>query len=70
MTFFYGLMAFAMAATLLPSVFYLGLYLVTGANEALERASKLWNVLRVFTLMGFNLMLWGHVAMGVWYLIR
>jgi len=70
MTFFYGLMGFAMAATLLPSVFYLVLYLVTGADEALARAGKLWNFLRVFTLAGFNVMLWGHVIVGVWQLIR
>lgn len=70
MTFFYGLMGFLMAATLLPSVFYLVLYLVTGEDEALARAGKLWNLLRVFTLFGFNLMLWGHVIVGAWQLIR
>lgn len=70
MSFFYGLMAFVMAATLLPSVFYLGLYLVTGEDRALERAAKLWNFLRAFTLAGFNVMVWGHVIVGFWQLIR
>lgn len=63
-------MIFVMAATLLPSVFYLGLYLVTGEHEALERAAKLWNFLRVFTLMGFNVTLWGHVIVGAWQLMH
>lgn len=70
MSFFYGFMLFVMAATLLPSVFYLGLYLFTGVDEALERAAKLWNFMRAFTLMGFNVTLWGHVAVGLWSLVR
>ena len=69
MNFFYGFMAFVMAATLLPSVFFLVLYFITGEELALERAAKLWNFLRVFTLMGFNVTLWGHVAVGAWQLM-
>ena len=70
MSFFYGFMLFVMAATLLPSVFYLGLYLVTGADEALERAAKMWNFLRAFTLLGFNVTVWGNVIVGAWQLMH
>lgn len=70
MTFFYGLMAFVMAATLLPSVFYLGLFFATGEEEALRRAGKMWNFLRAFTLLSFNVMLWGHVIVAAWQLMR
>lgn len=70
MTFFYWLMAVVMAATLVPSLLYLGIYLFTGADEALERAAKLWNFTRAFTLLGFNIMLWGHVVVAVWQLFH
>jgi hypothetical protein len=70
MNFFYGLMLFVMAATLLPSVFYLGLFLFTGAPEALERAAKMWNFLRAFTLLGFNVTVWGNVLVGLWHLMH
>ena len=36
-----------------------GTYLVTGLTVA-------GNV----TLMGLNILIWGHVAVGVWYLVR
>ncbi len=70
MTFFYWLMAVVMAATLVPSLLYLGIYLFTGADEALERAAKLWNFMRAFTLLGFNIMLWGHVIVAAWQLFH
>jgi len=70
MKFFYVFMALVMAATLLPSALYMGIYVFTGANEALERARKLWNFLRVFTLLGFNLTLWGHVVVAAWQLFH
>jgi len=70
MKFFYGFMLLVMAATLLPSALYMGIYVFTGADEALDRARKLWNFLRVFTLLGFNLMLWGHVVVAAWQLFH
>lgn len=70
MKFFYGFMALVMAATLLPSALYMGIYVFTGADEALDRARKLWNFLRVFTLLGFNLTLWGHVVVAAWQLFH
>lgn len=70
MTFFYWFMALLMAATLLPSALYMGIYVFTGADEALHRARKFWMFLRLFTLLGFNIMLWGHVVVAAWQLIR
>jgi hypothetical protein len=70
MTFFYWLMALVMAATLMPSALYMGIYVFTGEDAALQRARKFWNFLRVFTLAGFNLMLWGHVLVAAWSLFR
>ena len=70
MIFFYGFMAFLMAATLLPSVLFLVLYFITGEEVALQRAAKMWNYLRVFTLLGFNITVWGNVLVGAWQLMR
>jgi hypothetical protein len=63
-------MVAVMLATLLPSALYMGIYVFTGEDEALRRARKMWNFLRAFTLLGFNVMLWGHVIVGFWQLIR
>jgi len=70
MTFFYWFMVVVMLATLVPSALFMGIYVFTGADEALERARKLWNFTRAFTLLGFNITLWGHVIVGFWQLIR
>jgi hypothetical protein len=69
MTFFYWLMALIMAGTLLPSAIYMGVYVFTGADEALDRARKFWNFLRVFTLLAFNITVWGNVLVGLWQLV-
>lgn len=69
MTFFYWFMAFVMAASLLPSVLYMGIYFFTGEDEAFRRARKFWTFLRVFTLFCFNVTVWGHVIVGVWQLV-
>lgn len=69
MRFFYWTMALVMAATLLPSVFYMGVYVFTGADEALQRARGFWNFLRVFTLLAFNITVWGNVVVGLWQLL-
>jgi len=70
MTFFYWFMVVVMGATLLPSALYMGIYVFTGEDEALQRARKLWNFLRAFTLLGFNVMLWGHVIVAAWQLFH
>lgn len=69
MSFFYWFMAVVMAATLLPSVLYLGIYVFTGEDEAMRRARKFWNFLRVFTLLAFNITVWGNVLVGAWELL-
>ncbi|MFG6415326.1 hypothetical protein ACG02S_15620 [Roseateles sp. DC23W] len=70
MTFFYWLMALVMGATLLPSALFMGIYVFTGEDAALQRARGFWNFLRVFTLLCFNLLVWGHVAVAAWQLFH
>ncbi len=66
MTIFYWVMAVLIVGTLVPSVLYLILYAVTGEDACMRRARTLWNFTRVFTLLGFNLLIWGHVIVGLW----
>jgi len=66
MNIFYGTMAVLILGTLVPSVLFMLLYMVTGRHEALWRARTLWNISRVFTLFGFNILIWGHVFVGLW----
>lgn len=66
MKVFYWVMGVAIVGTFLPSVMYLLLYATTGEEECLRRARALWNFSRVLTLLAFNLLVWGHVAAGLW----
>jgi hypothetical protein len=66
MKVFYWLMALLIVGTVAPSALYFVLYLVTGEAACNRRARVLWNVARVFTLFGVNLLIWGHVAVGLW----
>lgn len=66
MTVFYWVMGVLIVGTLVPSALYLLVYAFTGEHEAARRARVLWNVSRVFTLLSFNLLVWGHVAVGLW----
>lgn len=66
MNVFYGTMAVLIIGTFAPSVLYLALYAATGEPACLSRARALWNLTRVFTLFGVNLLIWGHVAVGLW----
>lgn len=66
MTVFYGVMAVLILGTLAPSALYMVLYAATGEPACLSRARVLWNLSRVFTLLGVNLLIWGHVAVGLW----
>jgi len=66
MNIFYGTMAVLIVGTLVPSVLFMLLYMATGRHEALFRARTLWNFTRVFALFGFNILVWGHVIVGVW----
>ena len=66
MTIFYWVMGFLIVGTLLPSVFFLGLYMATGEQACARRASALWNVSRVLFGLGANILIWGHVLVGLW----
>lgn len=66
MTVFYWVMGVLVVGTLVPSVLYILLYAATGEPACLSRARVLWNVARVFSLLSFNILIWGHVAVGLW----
>jgi hypothetical protein len=70
MIVFYWVMGVLIVGTLVPSALYLVLYLTTGEPACARRASTLWNVSRVFTLLSFNLLIWGHVVVGLWQIWR
>ena len=66
MSIFYWTMGALIVATFVPSVFYMALYATTGENTCLQRAQSLWNFTRVLSMFGVNLLIWGHVAVGLW----
>jgi hypothetical protein len=66
MKIFYWAMGVLIVATFVPSVLFLVLFAVTGEDGALQRARTLWNFTRVLTLLGGNILIWGHVAYGLW----
>ena len=66
MTIFYWVMAVLIVGTLVPSAFYLVLYVVTGEHTCARRASALFVYTRLFTMLGINLLIWGHVVVGLW----
>jgi hypothetical protein len=66
MTVFYWVMGVLIVGTLVPSALYLLLYAVTGEDGCMRRARGLWNTARVFTLLGGNVLIWGHVFVGLW----
>nr|WP_297352983.1 hypothetical protein [uncultured Caldimonas sp.] len=66
MTFFYWLMGLLIVGTLVPSALFMVLYAVTGENLHAKRASHFWGYTRSFALFGFNVLVWGHVAAGLW----
>jgi len=66
MTVFYWVMGVLILGTLAPSAVYLLLYAVTGEDGCMRRARALWAFTRLFALLGFNLLVWGHVVAGLW----
>jgi hypothetical protein len=66
MTVFYWTMGVLIVGTFVPSVLYLVLYMVTGEDACQRRASALWNFSRVLALGGFNVLVCGHVLVGLW----
>ena len=70
MTVFYWLMGVLIVGTFVPSALYLILYVVTGEDACLRRARTLWNVSRVLSMLSINLLIWGHVVVGLWQIWR
>lgn len=66
MTIFYWVMAVLILGTFVPSAFYLILYVVTGEDGCARRARKLFMYSRLFTMFGINILIWGHVIVGLW----
>jgi len=66
MTAFYWVMGVLIVGTLMPSLMFLLLYAATGHDEHARRARMLWNFSRVLTLFTLNLLIWGHVIVGLW----
>jgi hypothetical protein len=66
MKIFYWVMGVLIVCTFVPSVTYLILYAVTGEPACMKRARGLWNVTRVLSLLAGNLLIWGHVVVGLW----
>jgi hypothetical protein len=66
MTVFYWVMGVLIVGTFVPSILYLVLYAVTGRQECARRARALWNYTRLFSMLGMNILIWGHVLIGLW----
>jgi hypothetical protein len=66
MTFFYWSMAILIVGTFVPSAFFLVLYVVTGEDGCMNRARTLFMFTRLFTMFGLNILIWGHVFVGLW----
>jgi hypothetical protein len=66
MNVFYWTMGLLIVGTFVPSAGYLLLYAVTGEQACIRRARVLWNVSRVFAMLSLNLLIWGHVTVGLW----
>jgi hypothetical protein len=66
MTVFYWVMAVLVVGTFVPSAFFLVLYVVTGEDGCMRRARGLFMMTRLFTMLGLNILIWGHVIVGLW----
>ncbi|GIX22778.1 MAG: hypothetical protein N2040_10790 [Caldimonas manganoxidans] len=66
MTVFYWVMGVLIVGTLVPSALCMLLYAFTGHDVLARRASTLWAYTRTFALLGVNVLIWGHVAAGLW----
>jgi hypothetical protein len=66
MTLFYWVMGVMIVGTLAPAALYGVLYVVTDEPACARRARAFWAASRVFALLGFNILVWGHVLHGFW----
>lgn len=70
MRVFYWLMGALIVGTFVPSALFMLLYGITGNDALLRRARGLWAFTRLFSLLGINLLIWGHVLVGLWQIWR
>ena len=70
MTVFYWVMGVLIIGTLAPAAMYFVLYMVTGEPACDRRARGFWVASRVVALLGFNVLVWGHVLYGLWSIWR
>lgn len=66
MTIFYWVMGVLIVGTLVPSALFMLLYAFTGEDALARRARGLWTVTRVVSMFGVNILIWGHVLVGLW----
>jgi hypothetical protein len=66
MKIFYWVMGVLIVGTFIPSVLYLVLYVLTGEDACARRARMLWNYSRLLLGLGINILIWGHVIVGLW----
>jgi hypothetical protein len=66
MKIFYWTMVVLILGTLMPSILFFVLHLATGSYDHGRRAKAFWNTSKVIALFGINLLIWGHVAVGLW----
>jgi hypothetical protein len=66
MKYFYWTMGVLIIGTLVPSVLFFVLHLATGSYDHGQRAKSLWNFSRVLTMFSINILIWGHVIVGLW----
>lgn len=66
MLVFYWSMGILVLGSFAPSVLYLLLYAATGEPACAQRARLLWNLTRVFAMLAFNILIWGHVGVALW----
>jgi hypothetical protein len=66
MIIFYWVMSVLIAGTFIPSVFYFLLYVLTGEDACARRARALWDYSKLLFGFGLNILIWGHVFVGLW----
>lgn len=66
MKIFYWVMGVLIVGTFVPSVLCLLVYLITGIDLWSRRARGFWNTSKVFAMLALNILIWGHVAVGLW----
>jgi len=66
MKIFYWVMGVLIVGTFVPSVLCLLLYLITGVDVWSQRARGFWNTSKVLAMFSLNLLIWGHVAVGLY----